>query len=152
VATFSKRCNFGYITIFNMHYFYIKIIVNNNLLILIILIGDSAYEANEWLMVPMNNNPNDNRERKYNRAHKSTRRIIECSYGILKNRFPCLKYLRVDPCFAGRIIMACATLHNVANKADFIPNSDAEDDNTDAVIPPTVTGHRRETLLEFFNY
>jgi hypothetical protein len=37
----------------------------------------------------------------------------------MKNRFPCLKHLRVEPKYAARIIMVCATLHNVATKGDF---------------------------------
>jgi hypothetical protein len=37
----------------------------------------------------------------------------------MKERFPCLNYLRVQPDFAGNIINACATIHNIASKEDF---------------------------------
>jgi len=105
-------------------------------------------------MVPINHNPDDPRERRYNRAHKSTRVIVECSYGILKNRFPCLRHLRIEPTFAGKILMVCATLHNVTNKEDFnvAVQYETENDHNNAVIPGNVAGPRAQAVLDYFNY
>jgi hypothetical protein len=89
------------------------------LYISIIYAGDSGYGLKEWLMTPLSNDPEDPAEQAYNRSHKSTRRIVECAYGILKERFPCLQHLRVKPEYAGLVVLACVTLHNIANKEDF---------------------------------
>lgn len=50
-----------------------------------------------WLMTPLHNNPNSDGERRYNRRLKATRQTIECAYGILKEKFPWLNHLRVNP-------------------------------------------------------
>lgn len=46
-----------------------------------VILGDSAYPLKEWLIPPIRRNPNDIREVRFNRAHKSTRRIVENSFG-----------------------------------------------------------------------
>lgn len=50
----------------------------------------------------------------YFRAHARCRRMIECSWALLKNRFLSLKnILRLkSPKKCGEVIMACAHLHN----------------------------------------
>lgn len=60
-----------------------------------VILGDSAYGLRTWLMPPLRNDPRDEAERVYNIRHKSTRRIVECALGILKEKFPCLNRLRV---------------------------------------------------------
>ncbi len=109
----------------------------------------------EWLVTPLNRNPNNNNEVAYNRNHKSTRRIIECSYGILKQRFPCLNYLRLEPISAGKVVMACSVLHNVATKDDF--EYDATDQYEPEVgigggaNPDRATEQRIRELLDYFS-
>lgn len=77
-----------------------------------ILLGDSAYPLKEWLMPPIAR-PQNAQERAFNRAHRSTRRLIECTFGIVKESFQCLKRLRVKtPAFACAIIRAVAIIHN----------------------------------------
>ncbi|KAI1726429.1 DDE superfamily endonuclease domain-containing protein [Ditylenchus destructor] len=48
------------------------------------------------------------------RAHAKTRRIVECAFGLWKNRFTCLKTgMRMkDPKFSCKIIKATGYLHN----------------------------------------
>jgi hypothetical protein len=81
--------------------------------------GDSGYGLKSWLMTPLANANDEIARIRYNRCHKSTRQAIECAFGILKKRFPCLVFLRLKPTFAARVIMACTTLHNLASKEDF---------------------------------
>lgn len=40
--------------------------------------------------------------------------MVECSIGILKSKFPCLRYLRLkSPQKCCLVILACITLHNL---------------------------------------
>lgn len=80
-----------------------------------IILGDSGYQNLSWLLTP--NIPSDfplNGQRKYLRRLRSTRQEIECSIGLLKNKFPCLNYLRIkSPEKCCIVILACITLHNI---------------------------------------
>lgn len=57
----------------------------------------------------------------YNRAHKSTRRLVENSFGILKEKFPCLNYLRLQPEFACKVFICCTTLCNIIRTDEDLP-------------------------------
>jgi len=62
-------------------------------------------------------------EERYNRAHKSTRNIVERVFGVYKRRFPCLyKGLTTKIETSQAIICATATLYNlgIKFKDDFI--------------------------------
>ncbi len=81
-----------------------------------VLLGDSIYPCKEWLVPPITQAVlKSEEERAFNSAQMATRRMVESSFGILKNKFPCLNYLRVKSAkFACEIIKACVSLHNVA--------------------------------------
>lgn len=80
-----------------------------------VLLGDSGYPIREYLQTPLVQPNLSHQETVYNRRHKATRRLIECAFGILKERFACLKKLRhKDPAFASEVIMATVALHNIA--------------------------------------
>lgn len=52
----------------------------------------------------------------YNEALCSARNCVERLFGILKNTWRCLskhRVLQYEPGFAGRIVNACAVLHNM---------------------------------------
>lgn len=68
----------------------------------------------------------------------------------------CLKYLRVGPEFAALVVLACATLHNVARKGDFLiqqeedeEEEEDEEGNDGTAIDPAGRGKLAE-LLAFF--
>ncbi|KAB7495558.1 hypothetical protein Anas_05374 [Armadillidium nasatum] len=75
---------------------------------------DSAYPLKQWLMTPLHHDPNNEAERRYNRRLKATRQVIERSIGILKEKFPCLNHLRVNPVYACNVVKCCASLCNYA--------------------------------------
>ncbi|XP_036334989.1 putative nuclease HARBI1 [Rhagoletis pomonella] len=80
------------------------------------LIGDSGYPLEPWLMTPLPNEPEGTPKFRYNEALCKARNPIERLFGVLKGTWRCLSRQRVllyDPGFAGRVVNACATLHNV---------------------------------------
>ncbi|XP_059910907.1 uncharacterized protein LOC132459985 [Gadus macrocephalus] len=102
-----------------------------------IILGDSAYPLLPWLMTPfpVANTPEQAR---FNIAHCKTRCAIERLNGVLKRRFACLNYLRVEPKVACNIILACIVLHNIATRRH-VP-CDASDAH-DGPEPEGHTGH-----------
>jgi len=120
-----------------------------------VILGDSAYGLKEWLIPPFHGNGSTVAEVTFNRSHKTTRRVIENAFGILKERFPCLNHLRVCPTFAGKIIMACATFHNIASKEDFewtrTPNLTVSPQNQPQGPPSAAALSRLQELIEYFN-
>ncbi len=99
-----------------------------------VLIGDSGYSSKNWLMIPYLNPANDP-QRRYNRALKRTRCIVECTIGIWKRRFHCLHdELRLHPIKCCRIIAATAILHNIAKQRN-LPDFEDEIDNEDQPDP-----------------
>jgi nuclease HARBI1 len=78
------------------------------------LIGDGGYACRRYLLTPLAN-PVTPAERAYNVAQISARNSIERTNGILKRRFPALKYgmrLRIDNALP--VIVAAVVLHNIA--------------------------------------
>ncbi|KAM3866119.1 putative nuclease HARBI1 [Diretmus argenteus] len=80
-----------------------------------IILGDSAYPLLPWLMTHFAMATND-AEGRFNCSHGTTRDTIERLNGVLKRRFACLNYLRLEPQRACNIILACIVLHNIAEK------------------------------------
>ncbi|XP_054287726.1 putative nuclease HARBI1 [Macrosteles quadrilineatus] len=79
-----------------------------------LLIGDSGYECNRFLMTPLLN-PVTPAQGRYQRALVRTRSSVERMFGLFKNRFRCLhndNTLRFSPRRCCIIIVACAVLHN----------------------------------------
>ena len=83
-----------------------------------ILLGDSGYPLKEWLQVPiLSPNPTVEIEN-FNRSHKKTRRLVENGFGVLKERFQCLKYMRISPQYGAKVFIACCVLHNILLSED----------------------------------
>jgi nuclease HARBI1 len=96
-----------------------------------VLLGDSGYPLRQWLITPFSA-PADQAQQRFNFAHSKTRCIVEQTFGLLKNRFSCLKSgLRVkDMTLAGRLIIACIVLHNlcILHGADEVEGEDGADE------------------------
>lgn len=132
-----------------------------------VILGDSGYPLKDYLIVPFLR-PENSQQRRFNRAHKSTRRLIECAFGILKERFRCLKFLRVKPTYACEIIKACCVMHNLClmENPEEIPSDedDSQDLNTNMPEPSSENEYpesdedepvlnnasRRDQLVDFF--
>uniref|UniRef100_A0A671XWZ4 Putative nuclease HARBI1 n=1 Tax=Sparus aurata TaxID=8175 RepID=A0A671XWZ4_SPAAU len=99
-----------------------------------ILLGDSAYPLLPWLMTPFLA-ATTSAQARFNTAHCKTRYAIERLNGVLKRRFACLNYLRVEPQGACNIILACIVLHNIATRRN-VPLRDDADDATEPVEEP----------------
>lgn len=80
--------------------------------------------------------------------------------GALKEKFPCLNHLRVQPIFAANLVLSCAILHNVAiDKEEVLANlgevseveEEAEEEiNAEENFPTEYTNRTLENLINFF--
>ncbi|KAI8120492.1 putative nuclease HARBI1 [Lucilia cuprina] len=72
---------------------------------------DSGYPLRPWLLTPYRSATEN--ERRYNTVHAQARNCVERLNGVLKSVFRCLQGgLNTSPQNAGKIINACAVLHN----------------------------------------
>ncbi|XP_065658424.1 putative nuclease HARBI1 [Hydra vulgaris] len=78
------------------------------------VMGDSGYLCKQYLMTPFSN-PKNESEIQYNYSLRITRMAVECCFGILKKRFPCLNIpLQTKLQNSIAIIISCFVLHNIA--------------------------------------
>jgi hypothetical protein len=100
------------------------------------LLGGSGYALKPWLLTPILSSTT-RAERKHNKAHKSTRCIIERTYGIWKMRFRCLhRGLTLTPKRSLYVTVATAGLHNVCMKKRIpFEYDETEEDEEDLKLP-----------------
>ena len=91
------------------------------------LIGDGGYACRRYLMTPVAN-PTTPAQTRYNAAHVAARNCIERANGILKRRFPALKYgMRLKLQNILPVIVAAVVVNNIALMAgDEVPDDDEE--------------------------
>ena len=78
------------------------------------LLGDSGYACTPFLQTPYAH-PQTRSEERFNGAHKTTRCLIERTFGLVKRRFHILhSEIRMTPDRVCTIIAACFVLHNIA--------------------------------------
>ncbi|XP_053390061.1 putative nuclease HARBI1 [Mercenaria mercenaria] len=117
------------------------------------LLGDSGYACRQFLLTPYLR-PNTPAQERYNEALTKTRVTIEQTFGVLKRRFPCLKYgLRVSPARACGTIVACVILHNFGMvRGDTIQREIVDDEDppgNDIQVAAGQTGLRyRDTIVD----
>uniref|UniRef100_A0A3Q2P9Y1 DDE Tnp4 domain-containing protein n=1 Tax=Fundulus heteroclitus TaxID=8078 RepID=A0A3Q2P9Y1_FUNHE len=98
-----------------------------------ILLGDGGCACRQYFMTPSPNpNPTPGAQTRYNASLARTRACIEMTFGQLKQRFQCLKSLRVASDRACDIIVACVILHNIATiRKERIPVVEVQPDDDD---------------------
>lgn len=92
---------------------------------------DSGYPSECWLLTPILNAVDGSREAAYTAKHIKARNCVERCIGVLKGRFRCIlkhRTLEYAPVKAGKIINACAILHNMCTMARLpLPAEEAEE-------------------------
>jgi len=104
------------------------------------LVGDGGYACRSYMLTPVLN-PTTPAEVAYNNAHSTARNCIERANGILKRRFPALKYgtrLRIDNILP--VVVATVVLHNIAVTV-------GDDEPTDDEQLTQYMANRRQELL-----
>ena len=81
-----------------------------------VLMGDSIYPLKTRLIPPVVGNPNDPSQRRFRIAYKRTCSAIERAIGILKEKFPCLTYLRLKLSHAAQVVICSVVLCNITKK------------------------------------
>lgn len=77
------------------------------------LLGDSGYACRRYMMTPYLH-PADRSQERFNSSLCRTRVRVEQTFGVLKARFPCLRFgLRMAPECAVTVTSACIILHNI---------------------------------------
>ena len=118
-----------------------------------VLIGDSGYACLPYLMTPYPE-PQTPPQRRFNRALRITRSIIERTFGILKRRFHVLhSEVRLTPERVCAITIACCILHNIAvDMNEPVPDFEEEDafENVDFVGVETGQLVRNHLANTFF--
>lgn len=124
-----------------------------------VVLGDSAYALRSYLLTPLDN-PSNRTENLYNESHIRTRNVVERCFGVWKRRFPVLSLgLRTKVQTTMAIIVACAVLHNIAQKQgeDEPPLERPIVEELDIELPPLQDQHVhtlvRDTLIqEYFSH
>lgn len=124
------------------------------------LLADSAYPISVNLLPPFKN-PNEREHRRFNYLHSATRMAIEKAYGVIKRRFPLLKFgLRFRKVAdSANCIVAAVILHNIClahvddideRDADFVPNEDEIDEVNHRIVDNAGVAKRLRILNEIF--
>ena len=106
-----------------------------------VLSGDRGYACLTYLMTPYPE-PGNPPQRRFNRALRITRSIIERTFGILKRRFHILhSEVRMTPERVCTITIACCILHNMAiDNNEPIPEYEDEEPFEDVNFVGVETG------------
>lgn len=83
------------------------------------LIGDEAFGLNTNLLRPFGGKELSEKKKNFNYRLSRARRYVECSFGILTNKWRILhRPLNVNTDFAVNIVKACVVLHNFVRERD----------------------------------
>ena len=128
-----------------------------------ILLGDSAYPCCKYLLTPVLN-PTSNAEKRYNADHVRTRNVIERTFGQWKQRFRCLKKLRLKLSVSQKVVVATACLHNYAkmlkipleegNDNENVSNDNSNSEHNVDLDDNSCSGSifRREIIQQYFRH
>lgn len=85
-----------------------------------VILGDSAYGPEGFMCKPLRNAVSDS-EKTYQHAQIKTRNVAERTFGVLKERFPCLsKGMSNRLTKVQDVIVACCILHNMIREENIL--------------------------------
>lgn len=123
-----------------------------------VFLGDAAFGLSTHVMRPYPEKNLTVEKRIYNYRHCRARRIVECSFGILSNKWRVLhSCILVDLEFATTIVKCCCVLHNYVKKRDGYIFEDSLTCSMAGMDEVTVTGGRsngfqvRDIFCDYFN-
>lgn len=118
-----------------------------------ILVGDSGYANTSYMATSFLNAAPNTAENLYNESQIRTRNAVECSYGVLKSRFPILHNgidAKLDT--VQMMIAACAVLHNISiDLRESFPVEIADFRRMLDITEMNPINHRRPTLANARN-
>ncbi|KAJ3661733.1 hypothetical protein Zmor_006120 [Zophobas morio] len=95
------------------------------------LLGDAGYPLQPFLLLPIAGVNPETPQGRYSQAHIRARNTVERCIGVVKGTFRCLlkdRTLHYKPAFAAKLIIACATLHNILKRANVENELEDHDD------------------------
>lgn len=123
-----------------------------------VFLGDEAFGLSRNVMRPYPQKTLTPQKRIYNYRHCRARRVVECSFGILSNKWRVLhSCILVHFEFATTIVKCCCVLHNFVRKRDGFIFEDSLTCPMDSVNVQAVVGGRstgldvRDNFCEYFN-
>uniref|UniRef100_A0A8R1J0T8 DDE Tnp4 domain-containing protein n=1 Tax=Caenorhabditis japonica TaxID=281687 RepID=A0A8R1J0T8_CAEJA len=123
-----------------------------------VLLGDSAFQAERFLLKPVLDTPADSPESRYTEALCSGRVVVEHAFGVLKRQFSALHLgLRCEPDKAGKLIAAAMCLRNAAiamKDPEFAGENEESDDQSDddvdtSPLAPTASAFQQLIISRF---
>uniref|UniRef100_A0A803K7W3 DDE Tnp4 domain-containing protein n=1 Tax=Xenopus tropicalis TaxID=8364 RepID=A0A803K7W3_XENTR len=120
-----------------------------------VFIGDEAFGLSEHLMRPYPSNQRSIEKRVFNYRLSRARRMVECTFGIMSNKWRVFHSpIHLEPDFVEIIIKACCALHNFVRVRDGYQFEDTLSDLMQDVPWPTVRGpsHGIQVRDKFSNY
>ncbi|CAI6368596.1 unnamed protein product [Macrosiphum euphorbiae] len=89
------------------------------------LVGDEAFGLHKHLLKPYGGHSLTIKKRIFNYRLSRARRFVECTFGILSNKWRIFhRAINLDPDFATDIVKACVVLHNFVRDRDGFETED----------------------------
>ena len=116
---------------------------NNGKCMPFVIVGDEAFALLEHVSRPYPNRNLCVKQRIYNYRLTKARRIVECAFGILANKWRIFhRPLDVTPQFCDSIVKACCILHNfVRRNVGFQLEDTLYESNFESIHAPGVRGN-----------
>ena len=122
-----------------------------------VLVGDEAFALSRHVLRPYARKNLTTAKRIFNYRLTRARRMVECTFGILANKWRIFhRPIDVNPEFCDNIIKACCVLHNFVRQRDGVSFDDTlyecplENINPSRVRPASSAVSVREYFTEYF--
>ncbi|XP_022172139.1 protein ALP1-like [Myzus persicae] len=118
-----------------------------------VFVADEAFGLHKNLLRPFPGRGLTERRRTFNYRLSRARRLVECAFGILANKWRVLHTaILVQPEFTDDIIKACCILHNFVRRRDGYKFEDTLSNNLDEFQMNGTAGARQEGIIvrEYF--